>query len=424
MSWPRHLEFKYHTQDIHNYCGAAVASMILAANNPAPILLDQENLWSAIQENNLKNLPRNWATEPQGLAQTINEQAQAFGLATNYAVNKPTDKEQGSKDILKSLYEFNRPAAALVFKSAHWIVVNGVQTDVEPIPGDTWNIEGFWVQNPFHHRPTDPPPHKIDDLCGTGSSLGDDDQFWTYTDDEWLRYFRGCQYDDSQTKFISVTPTIAPAVMAAQIEATEVQPSPPPPVVAMAPTQDGLKIISPQQAIEFSQIGLRRYNLFQYGFIDRALKNAVPGKPTLVNETDQLNAYYYLVPYEVGKAVIVHTKVDARFGGFRGLQLLNKPLPNPFLSKDRALKLILGKRFELPDVVGRVILFPGIVSVAPMLVWRPCLESMSPYLPFYQINVGPHVIYIRVDGEVFTKLTPAAFGGYPEVSDVTWPKKP
>lgn len=417
MSWQKHLSFKYHTQDLGNYCGAAVASMILAAHNSAPSLLDQEYLWSKIQANNLTGLPRNWATEPQGLAKTLNDLG-----APNYGVNQPIDQGQGTASVLKSLYQFNSPAAALVFRSAHWIIVNGIQTDIEPM-GNNWKIEGVWVQNPFYHIPQNPPPHDLNDHCGGGSSLGDDDQFWTY-EDEWLKYFRGCQYDDTQTKFISVTPASAPAVMAANIGTSEVQSTPFPTVAEIPPMQGGLKIISPQQAVEFSQAGLKRYNLLQYRFIDSALKNAVPGKPILVNETDQLNTYYYLIPYEVSKAVIVHTKVDARFGAFRGLQLLNKPLQNPFLSKDRVLKLILGKRFEIPDVVGRVILFPGIVSVSTMLVWRPCLESMSPYVPFYQINIGPHVIYVRVDGEVFTKLTPAAFGGYPEDSDITPPRKP
>ena len=40
----------------------------------------------------------------------------------------------------------------------------------------------------------------------------------------------------------------------------------------------------------------------------------------------------------------------------------------------------------------------------PALVWRPCLESLSPFYPFHLVTVGDHRIYIRVDGRVFTKL--------------------
>ena len=55
--------------------------------------------------------------------------------------------------------------------------------------------------------------------------------------------------------------------------------------------------------------------------------------------------------------------------------------------------------------MGRVTLFPETACVSPFLVWRPCRESWSPHLPFYQITVGDYRLYVRLDGEVFTRLT-------------------
>jgi hypothetical protein len=47
----------------------------------------------------------------------------------------------------------------------------------------------------------------------------------------------------------------------------------------------------------------------------------------------------------------------------------------------------------------------GLVGEHPVLVWKPCLQSRSPFLPFYQLSVGDSFVYYRVDGERFSKLT-------------------
>jgi hypothetical protein len=63
------------------------------------------------------------------------------------------------------------------------------------------------------------------------------------------------------------------------------------------------------------------------------------------------------------------------------------------------------KTFELPNEKGCFKVYPGTYCIPPVLVWKPCRESWSPHLPFYQIVVGPHVLYLRLDGQVFTQLT-------------------
>lgn len=45
------------------------------------------------------------------------------------------------------------------------------------------------------------------------------------------------------------------------------------------------------------------------------------------------------------------------------------------------------------------------IGVHPHLVWMPCVESQSVFLPFRLVKVGNEVRYIRVDGKVFDKLT-------------------
>jgi hypothetical protein len=42
--------------------------------------------------------------------------------------------------------------------------------------------------------------------------------------------------------------------------------------------------------------------------------------------------------------------------------------------------------------------------IAPAMVWKPCRESLSPLYRFYRVTAGPHTLYVRIDGEVFSSL--------------------
>ena len=53
---------------------------------------------------------------------------------------------------------------------------------------------------------------------------------------------------------------------------------------------------------------------------------------------------------------------------------------------------------------GRLIVRKEAHGLYPTLVWQPCRESLSPYYPFFMVTVGAQRIYVRVDGQVFTKL--------------------
>lgn len=49
--------------------------------------------------------------------------------------------------------------------------------------------------------------------------------------------------------------------------------------------------------------------------------------------------------------------------------------------------------------------WPSTSGVFPGLTWRPCLESLSPYLPFLQLHTGNRRIHIRLDGTVFGEIS-------------------
>ncbi len=75
------------------------------------------------------------------------------------------------------------------------------------------------------------------------------------------------------------------------------------------------------------------------------------------------------------------------------------------MTVEQAFKSIVGKRIDLGDRKGRLLVRKQAVCIYPHLVWQPCLESLSPYYPFYMFTIGGHRLYVRIDGPVFASLT-------------------
>ncbi len=125
---------------------------------------------------------------------------------------------------------------------------------------------------------------------------------------------------------------------------------------------------------------------------------------------DQPNNYYYLIPWQQKESVTAIARVDARFGTFSGIRLLNNPIKAEMLTREKVMKQVSGLRIDLPEMRGRLRFFPETACLSPVLVWRPCWESWSPNLPFYQYTIGENVFYIRLDGKTFTNLTTTGRG--------------
>ncbi|MFX0115498.1 MAG: hypothetical protein ACFFB3_13200, partial [Candidatus Hodarchaeota archaeon] len=168
MTWTRQTACRYHTQDTSFYCGAAAAMMILAEIGVNYANLDQDDLYTSNHSNNQKS---GWATDPYGLRHTLRDRRPA-GFTNTFVVHKPTSEAQGTRDIVYTLHKYGVSPAVLIFGCMHWIVVLGVQTDVEPVSGANYTVQGFWIHNPVHYAPAPPPPHGAADACGSGGALG------------------------------------------------------------------------------------------------------------------------------------------------------------------------------------------------------------------------------------------------------------
>ena len=98
--------------------------------------------------------------------------------------------------------------------------------------------------------------------------------------------------------------------------------------------------------------------------------------------------------------------VDARFGDYRQAIALPRGGSSILTALDSktVLRETLERPIELGDRAGRLIVRRESYCLYPTLVWRPCLESLSPFVPFHMITAGDYRIYVRLDGRIFATL--------------------
>ncbi len=392
------LSVVYHQQDTDYYCGAACAQMVLSEIGAG--LLNQDDLYT--DNHNHSTAESGWYSGPDGVTWTLNNRRPAS--FNNYFVLFALANEDSiSRKIVWTIHHYKVAPIAMVYGSAHWIVIRGYNASAAPASAaDTsYTIDAFEVNNPWPPvpSPAPPPPHSSSDGCGSGGTRGVADQHITYS--TWQTdYMTGVPGGYWGGKFLAVC-----------------DPEPPPdrPGKQRRPDErlSGDRIITPEQAARFAVAGLEKYGLFQKLLWKDVLLKAKPGMPYLVQRLDHPDRYYYVVPMQQSeKKVPVLASVDARFGDYR--QAVAVPerhsalLPN--LDPKAMLKKIVGRRFELEDRLGRLLVRKEALCVYPTLVWKPCRESLSPFWPFHLVTVGNYQLYIRIDGMVFTKLHDAERG--------------
>ena len=355
MSWSVNTGCRYHTQDTGYYCGAATAMMILAEIGVPYADLDQDDLYAS---NNSHNVKPGWYSDPMGLRFTLVDRRPA-GFTNTFVVHKPTTEAEGTRRIVHTLRVYGVSPAALVYGCGHWLVVCGVQTDVDPNSGP-YTVDGLWLNNPVWFNGSPPPPHDAVDLCGSGGSHGLGNQFVTYA--TWQTdYFTGCNYDDpgGNNQFISVCDPETP-----KIELPERRPK--------KYLADGRKLISIEKATKFAEFGLKDYRLHESEVSAKILKAGKPGKPQLVYRLDRPDTYYYLLPWQEEENTLAFIQVDARFGMFESLQLLKSPMKEWLVYRESIVKRLDGLKMEIPEKDGKLILRPGTYCISPILVWMPC----------------------------------------------------
>ena len=75
---------------------------------------------------------------------------------------------------------------------------------------------------------------------------------------------------------------------------------------------------------------------------------------------------------------------------------MNKPISLATLTHDKLANLTMSK-YGSKSLKS--------MSIYPALVWKPCRESLKPYLPFHVVKIERRRVYIRIDKKVFARLT-------------------
>ncbi|NJD60654.1 MAG: hypothetical protein FIA98_14770 [Anaerolineae bacterium] len=384
MSWIKNTGCKYHTQDTGYYCGAACAMMVLAEIGVNHASLDQDDLYNS---NHNHNAQAGWYSDPEGVKFTMIDRKPA-SFHNTFVVYRKASESEGSQKIVHTLKEYGVSPIVLVYGCAHWIVVSGVQTDVNPATGP-YTIEGFWVNNPVHENNE---PHAAGDNCGSGGSHGIENQWVSYA--SWQStYFTGCSYDssDGSLQYLSVCDPKEPKIMA-------------PRRVEPVRYFSGRSIADPGKIVSALDKELQRYSLFEVKQTARVARGKF-ATPLLVQRLDVEGAYYYLIPSMEKTNVIGYAQVDALYGNLESVTTLKRGAKPFETDVKRIAERLADLRIELPKERGLFRLVKGKFEIKKSLVWRPCRQAYSPHLPFWCINAGPFTFYQRIDGPVFTQLT-------------------
>lgn len=390
MTWSKDTGAKYHTQDTSYYCGAACAMMVLAEIGVPYTSMNQSDLYTSNHNHNVK---AGWYTDPYGLRYTLVDRKPA-SFGNTFVVYKPTTEAEGSRKVVYTLWKYGVSPVTLVYGCMHWIVVRGVQTNVEPTTGTSYVINGLWVNNPVFR---DNDPHNGSDVCGSGGVNGIENQWVSYAN--WQSsYFTGCNYDSAtgSKQFISVCDPDEPKIELperAQIDRPF----------------EGREIIDPGQAVEMVYRGMEIGELFEDERIAK-LRDTSFDKPILVKRLDRHDSFYYLAPAMLDGGALGFAQVNARFGDLQSVYVLAERTRLYESNREGVLEWVMKRKYELEEERGQFRLRPDTFCLSPTLVWRPCRESYSPHLPFWQLNSGSQTLYIRADGEVYTSLTTVGSG--------------
>ncbi len=404
MTVNRDLNVAYHQQDTSYYCGAACAQMVLDSIGAG--LLDQDDLY---HDNHSHSVAEpGWATGPDGLEWTMNDRRPAgHNSFVNFALSS---EDYISRKICWTIHHYQVAPIALVFGWAHWIVVRGYRASADPSSsGDTsYTINDFDVNNPWPPVPSlydpslaPPPPHNNNtDGCGTGGNRGIANENIPYS--EWQNtYMTGVPSGYWSGKFIAVCDPEPPPTTRGQLRLH----------LRRFP---GLELITSEAAAELAITSLQEAGLYSRGGSwESGFSNTQPDKPLLVQRLDRPDSYYYIVPMKRGNEDAASAvRLDARFGDYLGAVVpsesrgggLSAARLSLTLSQEAAFEILASQRIELGPEFGRLRIRRNFVVPYSTLVWKPCLESLSPYYPFYMYIVGSKRLYVRVDGQTFTEL--------------------
>lgn len=378
--WMTNIDTPYYTQSTDYYCGAASAQMVLDSENIGIYISPQSVIYDYIHSHNICS---GWASDPHGLADALNHFADGRAYFSWYA---PTDQDAGNNKLAYTLDYYEVPPIALIYGSAHWIVVRGVYTSAQPTTVSDYDIYGFYVNDPWYGTTT------------LGENMYIDSRTWNediFTGGFW------CGAPGAR-RYISV-----------------VDPDPPTKAVPSYPArlEKRTQVFTPIEIEKLASGYLKNLlnskimaKNFNENTVER-LSVAKVGEPRLTRRLDRKNDAYYIIPLLAADGHLPHVVqgvilFDAYRGEFKAISAVEKAVPYAIIDNQNVALATFKNTFDL-----RMHQVEKITSCER--VWAPSTQSRSPFFPLWEVQgvlVGeqkPTVLgYMNQDGQLFRTVTP------------------
>lgn len=346
-----------HQQDTDTFCGMASVMMVLNALDPGVAPLSEEFILTLIPGDATSNAP------PDQVAGAIDEEKPPAWDGVRFAVNPAPSLRDANEAIVRALYDTHAPVATQVIGDAHWLVVVGALTDVEPVPGAQYELLGVFVNNPTPTANPGPMTHADGDACGHEPGSGALHEFISAAD--WSARFP----PTAQGVFVCVPAVGTPPPAAAPLVAEGADPS---------------AVTGPDAVTQAALDAIAALGLNARGPCAERLKKAVPsGAPPAGGHG--LPTWY--VTLDAGGSPTATARVAGPAAGphtFLGVAVTEPGGTARVLPAHEMAAKLRGREFE---VGGRRVqlMHERFHVVGPY--WRPCRESPSPYDPLYDVHV-------------------------------------
>lgn len=354
------LELQSFAQQKPDLGGGACAQMLLGDAG-----LDQAALSREAQA--LGSEEPGWKMAPDALAKLL-----SVHTGRGFAYHPDITADQAMRRCAWSILQDGIAPAVLIWKCRHWALVTGFEAEASPasIDDPDWGLRGFYLRNP-----TGPLDHHVDLRS-------------------WI-----AQYQTGVLHGIWRTRRAVVCAGAAATAKPVMRPEPQPPFIRQA-------LIDPARVPDAAIAAINGARFARHPRWRDAAANTIPGVPMLVTRLNFPADHYYIVPMlRDGRASLLLT-LDAYDGSYRESSPVDAGHPVSTALAEAALEAILTQgAVTLADSREPVPLWRETTAVFPSLTWRPCLESLSPTLPFLQVNSGNRQLHIRLDGRVFGEIS-------------------
>ena len=167
---------------------------------------------------------------------------------------------------------------------------------------------------------------------------------------------------------------------------------------AVAASRAHPPLVSPEAAIKAARQGLSQLHSSDQPGIEASLAAGQAGTPIYVSRCDQAGKGYYLVPWQEPGGISLIVQVDASTGQLASVAVPSIPQPTLVMSAEEARHHV-NQKLALR------------VTAEPVLVWQPCRETASPFLPLYRVETEAGRVFVGMNGAVHQQLHSFMKGG-------------